>query len=78
MSVRFYDKLDTITTQFDNRIVTRSFIKDFSNKIEYLYNNRDILIQLSDNCIFRQYELSWDNKAKTMFELYKNAIQNFK
>lgn len=53
-------------------------IADFSNTIEYLYNNRDILMQLSDNCIFRQNELSWDNKAKTMFELYKNAIQNFK
>lgn len=53
-------------------------IGDFSSKIEYLYNNRDVLAQLSDNCIFRQRELSWDNKAKTMFELYKNAIQNFK
>jgi glycosyltransferase involved in cell wall biosynthesis len=52
-------------------------IADFSSKIEYLYNNRDVLKQLSDNCIFRQSELSWDTKAKTMFKLYKNAIQNF-
>lgn len=53
-------------------------IGDFSNKIEFLYNNRDVLAQLSDNCIYRQRELSWDNKAKLMVELYKNAIQNFK
>lgn len=53
-------------------------IADFSSKIVYLYHNRDILTQLSDNCILRQQELSWDTKAKTMFELYKNAIQNYK
>lgn len=46
-------------------------ITDFSNRIEYLYHERDILTQLSDNCIFRQHELSWDNKAKRMVELYE-------
>lgn len=53
-------------------------IKYFSSKIEYLYNNRDILLQLSNNCVNRQRELSWDNKAKTMVGVYKKAIQSFK
>jgi glycosyltransferase involved in cell wall biosynthesis len=53
-------------------------ISDFSSKIKYLYNNRDILLQFSDNCIYRQRELSWDNKAKIMVDLYEKAIKNFK
>jgi glycosyltransferase involved in cell wall biosynthesis len=53
-------------------------IADFSNKIDYIYNNRSVLSNLSDNCTLRQQQLSWDSKAKTMTELYKNTIQNFK
>ena len=49
-------------------------VKDFAKKIEYLYNNRNILKQMSDNCLKRQKELSWDNKAKKMVELYQKAI----
>lgn len=49
-------------------------IKDFAEKIEYLYNNRNILKQMSDNCLKRQKELSWENKAKKMVELYQKTI----
>ena len=46
-------------------------IKDFTEKIEFLYNNRKELKRMSANCKERQMELSWDNKIKQMIELYK-------
>ena len=45
-------------------------IKDFTEKIEFLYNNRKELKRMSANCKERQMELSWDNKIKQMIELY--------
>ena len=50
-------------------------IKDFVKKINYLYQNRHILQQLSSNCKERQQQLSWDNKAKQMFEIYVEATK---
>lgn len=49
---------------------------DFAEKINYLYNNREYLQKLSDGCKQRQKELSWDNKAKQMVELYNKVINN--
>lgn len=49
-------------------------IKDFAEKIEYLYSHRDVLKTLSDNCIERQKELSWDSKAKKMVGLYEQVL----
>lgn len=49
---------------------------DFAEKINYLYNNREFLQKLSDGCKQRQKELSWDNKAKQMVELYNKVINN--
>lgn len=51
-------------------------VKDFAGKIEYLYNNREVLKQMSDNCRERQRELSWDNKAKMMVEIYNRIVKN--
>lgn len=51
-------------------------VSQFSEKINFLFHNRNILKQLSDNCYVRQQELSWDNKAKRMVEHYKKSIQN--
>lgn len=48
---------------------------DFAEKINYLYNNREYLQKLSDGCKQRQKELSWDNKAKQMVELF-NKVKN--
>jgi glycosyltransferase involved in cell wall biosynthesis len=53
-------------------------IKEFAEKIEYLYYNRNRLKEMSRNCIQRQKELSWENKAKQMIKLYKQAIENHK
>jgi len=53
-------------------------VKDFAEKINYLFNNREVLKQMSENCSIRQQELSWDRKAVQMIELYEMAIEDFK
>lgn len=49
-------------------------IKDFANAIIRLYNNRDLLERMSSNCHKRAVELSWENKALQMLELYNNVV----
>ncbi|MBE6271839.1 MAG: glycosyltransferase [Prevotella ruminicola] len=49
-------------------------VKDFAEKINYLYNHIEVLRQMSMNCKQRAEELSWENKAKQMVELYKKVI----
>ena len=51
-------------------------VKDFAEKIEYLYHHREVLVRMSENCQKRVEELSWDNKAKRMYELYLNENVN--
>ena len=46
-------------------------VKDFAEKIEYLYHHREILKRMAENCKPRAEELSWENKAKKMVELYE-------
>jgi len=53
-------------------------VKDFSDKIKYLNSHRDELLSLSQNCFFRQQELSWENKALKMVELYNQSVMNFR
>ena len=49
-------------------------VKEFANKLEYLYNHRDVLQTMSDNCRQRQIELSWDKKAEEMVRLYEQLL----
>lgn len=49
-------------------------VKDFAEKIEYLYNHRNALQQMSENCKVRAEELSWENKAKRVVAYYKNIL----
>lgn len=49
-------------------------IKDFAQKITYLYENPTMLQQLTEGCKERQKELSWESKALQMVELYKQAL----
>lgn len=49
-------------------------IIDFAEKINYLYQNRSILQQLSEGCNKRQKELSWNYKALQVVELYNKAL----
>lgn len=48
-------------------------VKDYASQIEYLYNNRDVLEQLSANCAQRQQELSWERKTEQMMEIYRKV-----
>lgn len=49
-------------------------VQDFAQAIESLYNDRARLAQLSAGCITRAQELSWENKAKQMVNLYENVL----
>lgn len=51
-------------------------IRDFAEKIDYLYRNKEVLQELANNCRQRQEELSWDNKAKQMVALYNQVLEN--
>lgn len=66
MSVRFYDKLDTITTQFDNRIVTRSFIKDFSNKNDIDFS-KPIHLEIKQNELYLKFEDTFNKQYVLKF-----------
>lgn len=50
-------------------------IKGFSRIIEQLYHNRKAIKELSRNCRVRQQELSWENKATQMNELYNILLK---
>lgn len=49
-------------------------VKDFAEKIEFLYNHREVLRELAENCKQRRVELSWDSKARRMLELYNQCL----
>lgn len=48
-------------------------VDEFSEKLEYLYNNRELLKKMSQSCANRQKELSWDSKAQQMVGIYKQV-----
>ena len=52
-------------------------ISDFAQQITFLYNNRDVLLNCSKNCRNKAVELSWENKAKLMVELYSAELVKF-
>lgn len=53
-------------------------IHDFSEVLNKLESNRDLLTEMSYNCKTRQYELSWDKKALQMLRLYNKCIHKNK
>jgi len=53
-------------------------VKNFAEKIDYLYHNRQVLNEMSGNCKKRQIELSWDKKAEEMVFYYKEALNKWK
>lgn len=50
---------------------TNQSIRDFTAVIINLYNHRDLLSLLKSNCLERQKQLSWDNKARQMVGIYE-------
>lgn len=55
---------------------SKQSVTDFAEKIEYLYDHKGYLQKLSNGCKQRQKELSWDNKAIQMVELYNKIINS--
>ena len=53
---------------------TNQSIRDFTDTIINLYNHRDLLTKLKSNCLERQKQLSWDNKARQMVEIYEDTL----
>lgn len=53
-------------------------IKEFAEKIEYLYSHREVLDNMSRNCLLRAEDLTWDNKAMQMLDLYNRVVENRK
>ena len=51
-------------------------ITDFASAIKSLYNDRNKLEELAQGCKIRCNELSWENKALQMVELYNKVIKN--
>lgn len=53
-------------------------VKDFANEINYFYNNRDCLREISKQEQLMAYTLSWDYKARKVLEIYNSVIQKAK
>ncbi len=49
--------------------------KDFSEIIRHLYNHREELKKLSDNCQDVAMQMSWDNKALALMQVYTQLSQ---
>lgn len=49
-------------------------VLDLAKEIQNLYERRDILQEMSQACIQRQKELSWENKAQLVVELYQQIV----
>ena len=54
----------------------RQSIIDFAEALNRFEKNRDLLKAYSLNCKERQEELSWENKAKRMVELYRQVLKS--
>lgn len=52
----------------------RQSVIDFAEALNRFEKNRDLLKACSRNCKERQQELSWENKAKRMVELYQQTL----
>lgn len=57
---------------------TKQSVEDFAQELSYLYAHKDVLHTMALNCRSRQQELSWDNKAQRMVELYHESIASQK
>ncbi|MBQ0048904.1 MAG: glycosyltransferase [Bacteroidales bacterium] len=49
-------------------------VKDFAERIDYLYHHRDELQRMSEGCKAKRQELSWEKKAEQMVEVYHKAM----
>lgn len=54
----------------------RQSVHDFAEALNHFEKNRELLKEYSRNCKERQEELSWENKAKRMVELYQQVLKS--
>ncbi len=66
-SVSFYDKPDTIAYQYDNRIYTRSLVKDFA-KVDNIDYSKPIQLTLNEKELFLKFEDT--NKKQHVLKFY--------
>lgn len=50
-------------------------IDRFAEKLNYINSHRELLPIMSSNCTKKQKELSWEEKARTMIDLYYKALK---
>lgn len=50
-------------------------INDFARVLNKLENNRHLLKKMSENCIEKRQELSWENKTLKVIKLYKTILK---
>lgn len=50
--------------------------RDFANVLIDLWKHPEIRKNMQNNCLARAKELSWDNKAKQMLEIYKQCCKS--
>lgn len=51
-------------------------ITDFAEKISFLYQHKNILQALSQGCIKKAKELSWENKVLKVIEMYNQILSH--
>ena len=49
-------------------------VEDFARILNLLYDNRSVLEEMSENCSIRRVELSWENKALAVLDIYKEVL----
>ncbi len=49
-------------------------VDQMAKSIRALYNDREKLKKMSDNCVKASLDMSWDNKIKQMIEIYKQCL----
>lgn len=49
---------------------------DFAKAINRLYENREELMIMSENCFARANELSWDNKIRSVIDIYNKVCKS--
>lgn len=53
-------------------------VNDFAEKLDFILNHRTVIDSISTKIAKNKYALSWDEKARTMFEYYTNIVFNQK
>ncbi|OYU80434.1 MAG: hypothetical protein CFE23_09260 [Flavobacterium sp. BFFFF1] len=72
-SVSFYDKLDTLDYHYNNRIYTRSFVKDFVG-LENIDFSKPIRATMNDNELFLDFEDT--DKKQHVLKFYGQRRRN--